>query len=142
MKHKSNLLATAGLICLLLFSYTEGNAKEKAAPWIFYGETKEGKFYYERQSVQKIAGKITRVWDMLTFKKDKDIPIGNKYRQNFGNQVSLHEFYCADKKRKLIRYVLYNVEGKVTENYQNQSPKLHPIAPGSIYEALQKEVCK
>ena len=141
-KRKTSLLIAAGLISLFLGSYADGKAEEKKSQWVHYGATPEGQFYYEKGSVQKVGGKIVRVWDQLTFKNNKISPSGKEANKGPGIQISLHEIDCENNKRKLIKYILYNREGKISENYINQNPKMRPIPPNTIYETLEKQVCR
>lgn len=140
MKRKITLLMMVGVICVFLGSYNEGRTEEKNDRWVYYGTTKEGRFFYDKYSVKKVSPKIIRVWDMLNFKTDKTLPSKNDNKR-LENQISLHEFDCGHNKRKFIKYISYNKGGRIIENYENPNSKMHPIPPGSIYEILQNKIC-
>ena len=136
------LLIMAGVICVFLGYSSEGKTEEKSDKWAYYGKSDNGDFYYDKTSVKQVRKNIMRVSDKLIFKKENVKPSKKDNNKKMDNQITLHEFNCGTKERKLIKFVTYNKDGKILESYEKPNSSSHKIEPNTIYDILRKKICQ
>ncbi len=141
MRQKTIYLMVLVVFCVSFGSYSEGKTADKTNRWTYYGTLNENQFYFDKSSIKKVSNNIISVWDMLQFKKEITLSPKNDSR-TLDSQISLHEIDCSNHMHKLIKFTTYNKDRKIQGNYYSQRPQNHYIMPGSIYQLLEKEVCK
>jgi hypothetical protein len=140
-----SLLVKSGviLIGLAIFCYVE----VWGADWKYYGESVEGKYFYDAESVTRPSKDIVRVRQKLIYSEKGvnemvNIMKKNEYK-NLSEMLSLYEFNCGNKRSHLLSVSFSSKDGKVLMSDNNPPPNWHFINPAFIHEnELYKILCK
>jgi len=113
--------------------------------WVPYGKTEDGDYYYDKTSLTRVNSKIIRVW--IKYKLGKDDIIQLRKKNEFSTDaksyywMDFYELDCVNNTLKLVKYVEYDDNNKMLNNYDVPNPKIRQILPESMGESLRRKVC-
>jgi hypothetical protein len=139
-----SLLTKLGVVLIGLTIF--GNAEGWGEDWKYYGETDQGKHYYDADSVIRPSKETVRVWRKILFTRKAVNDMTNQFGQEYkalSYMSMLFEFHCGDKKFCVLSVVNVSRDGKVIESFDYQdSPNWIVLRPGAIDGILCEIVCK
>lgn len=89
-------------------------------------------YLYNQSSIEKISNNIIRVWLLSANLKNKDSLSKN---DEYENKI-LAEFDLKSKKCRQLKYISYNKDAEVLNDYSSEESKWDYIAPDTIYEEI------
>lgn len=138
---------------VLLFRTYEEKKKEetkKEEGWISFGGTKNGDYYYDNRSMTFVSPKVIKVWSKLKYSKSgKEDEIQSRKKNDFSIDgynkldftITLTEVDCINNTRKPIKYVDYDDQEKILEDYDFPDPSIQQLLPDTIGDSLRQEIC-
>ena len=136
---------------VLLFRSYETKTSKTEEGWIPWAKTKDDNTYFYKISMSNISSMIVKVWIMIEYSKvGKDELIKSRKDNNLSidgwGKVDYTKCFlemdCVNNTVKEIKSVDYDNKGKILDDYDNPTPKIEHVIPGSVYESLLKKVCK
>jgi hypothetical protein len=130
------------VVGLTIFSYAEA----WGADWKYYGESNDGKLFYDANSVTRPSKDIVRVWTKLLYSEKGKIDTAKKFKkkelENLSEALRLEEFHCGHNEGRLLSLSFNSKDGKVLYFADNPSGIWGHIFPGDKQEPLYKILCK
>jgi len=138
-KRNGVILAVIGGI--LFFFSIEG----WAADWKFIVKDVQGNVLeIDAASISRQPDNIVRLWVKITNSKERITDwikkSGEEYK-DFSTQMSLEEYHCTEKKRRVLSMTFYSSDGGIILS-SNSIREWRFIIPDSIGDAVFEEVCK
>ena len=115
---------------------TKETEKKTEEGWVYYGTSKFGNYYYDKNSITLVRPKVFRVWEKVIFFKSV---IDNL---SIDNHIQLVEWDCVNNTEKKIKYVKYDDEGNILGNYDYPNPQIDQVSPDTISWLLLRKVCQ
>jgi len=152
----NELLIKFGIILIgvsLFFIY--GFNKAEGAEWELFQTTSAGNiYYYDATSIKRFPNDILQVWvrivettgfskgDLEKLKDPKKAieVIKEAQKKSTGEWKQLFEINCSGRMVRVLSATLYDMNGKVKENYELPSEWVH-IAQISVTNYLTKILC-
>jgi hypothetical protein len=110
-----------------------------------FGETDEGMFFYDIESISHPSKDIVRVWIKETFTgpgvRVTSRALGKNY-EDLDHSISQEELNCKDKVFRQLSLTLYGKGEESLYSSTNLVDEFHPIRPDSINDDLYKAVCE
>lgn len=134
--NKRNLLLVTGLLIL-------GCAEVWGADWKYYGTNEEGSYFYDIESMKRLAANIVRVLLQSVYTEkgvSHWVEEGGKEFENLDFSLIWSEFNCAERSIRHLQIIFYSKNGKVFYPINNE--RWHFFAPDSMSETLYDVVCK
>lgn len=111
---------------------------EKLVPTMHYQEELIGAnnflYFYNQESMEKISSTIIRVWLLAANLTSRD---SLNETDVYGEKI-LAEFDLKNKKYRHLKYLSYNKNNIVLNDYSTEDSKWDFIAPDTIYEEIVK----
>ncbi len=152
----NKLLIKLGIILIGVWSLLiYGFNKAEGAEWELFQATSAGNiYYYDATRVERSPNDILRVWVRILettgfskadLEKLKDPKKGigvakEAQKKSTGEWKQLFEINCSARMVRVLSATLYDMEGKVKENYELPSEWVH-IAENSVTNYLAKILC-
>jgi hypothetical protein len=134
------------VIGFLTLLSSEGWGKD----WKPYQATKYGDIYYfDSESIEKLPEGVIRVWTKTEktefiggdlVKHVDEVTSGGKDKV-IGEIIQLLEINCSSKQFRVINLAVYDKNRDIKE-YYNEPSEWDGIAPESVTNSLQKEICR
>lgn len=134
--NKRNLLLVTGLLIL-------GCAEVWGADWKYYGTNEGGSYFYDIESMKRLAANIVRVSVQSVYTEkgvSHWVEEGGKEFENLDFSLIWSEFNCAERSIRHLEIIFYSKNGKVFYPINNE--RWHFFAPDSMSETLYDVVCK
>lgn len=91
-------------------------------------------YFYNMENIEKLENNTLRVW-LLRAKLGKKEEIN---KDDIAEQKTLIEFDLKNKKYRELKYIFYNIEEVVLNDYTPEESKWDFIAPDTLYEDIIK----
>jgi hypothetical protein len=141
-----SLLVKVGVILVVIGFAIFGYAEVWGADWKYYGESNDGKLFYNAESVTRPSEDIVRVWKKLVYSEKGKIDTADKFGKKEFEKLSetliLDEFHCGHNEHRLLSLSFNSKDGKVLYSANNSSGVWGFMFPGDKNEALYKILCK
>ena len=128
------------IIGLTIFGYGEVWGED----WKLLKKTEDAKFYYNKKDITDSPQKIVKVWIRQVYTKKGKMNmiklVGPRY-ENLSYSINSLEFDCGGKLIHFLSMTYYSKNGDVLD-LENPSDKWESIRPGSVFDVLNKKVCK
>ena len=152
----NKLLIKSGIIIIGVWSLLiYGFNKAEGAVWQLFQTTSAGNiYYYDATSIERFQNGILRVWvriiettgfskaDLEKLKDPKKAieVIKETQKRSTSEWKQLFEINCSGRMVRVLSATLYDMNGKVKENYELPSEWVH-IAQNSVTNYLAKILC-
>ncbi len=152
----NRLLVKFGIILIGVWSLlVYGFNKAEGAEWELFQATSVGNiYYYDGTSVERLSNDILRVWvriietkefskaDLEKLKDPKKATevVKEAQKKSTGEWKQLFEINCSKRMVRVLSATLYDMDGKIKENYELPSEWAH-IAENSVTNYLAKILC-
>ena len=134
------------LIILLLVTSVNGSED-----WVEYGMSKGDILLFNKDRITHKTKDIVQVWTKLIYSNDgrekyiqhmKASRRSTKGLDKLSHTMVLYEIDCKKKMYRTLSITNYDKDGIVLFSHSSDKPNGEHIIPDSIFEALQKYVCK
>lgn len=120
-----------------------GCAEVWGADWKYYGTNEGGSYFYDIESMKRLAANIVRVSVQSVYTEkgvSHWVEEGGKEFENLDFSLIWSEFNCAERSIRHLEIIFYSKNGKVFYPINNE--RWHFFAPDSMSETLYDVVCK
>jgi hypothetical protein len=122
-----------------------GNAKVWGADWKLIGTTENGMFFYDTGKIARRSKNIIRVRGRIDYSekaiKDMVLKYGSKF-ETLHFALDVLEYKCVEKRVRIVQCAYYSKNGTIIKTFVFSKAEWSFVTPGSIEDALFKEVCK
>ena len=133
------------VIFIVIGGILAGYRDSGAVDYRMFGESKEGIFYYDIESITYPSNFTVDAWVKENFSGPgvaaTSRALGQDYR-NLDHSVSQVELNCKDKTFRQLSLTFYAKDGSVMSSSKNMVKEFEAIKPNSVNEALYKTLCK
>lgn len=138
------------ILLFLLFIVSLIGPGAEGADWILYGEGNDGSFFYDRQGMRQVQGKVRQVWIKKVLTPEGTRNYKKKYpavkgAEKISADMLLIEVDCSKKQFRMLKGTSYDSSGhEVTSFDYVKTGAMHweMIGAESSAAALSEAVCK
>ena len=133
------------LVMFLLFTH-----QSWSADWSYFGGTKYGLSYYDKNSIKEVSKNIFRVWIKHIYNEDGMNERFERLKKNgvkvdkdnsLSYQLALYEIDCNNKKTRVYSVSIYSKNDDVVHTV-NVPGNWEDIVPESNAEAMENAICR
>lgn len=139
------------IILILLFNLMAHNVlcqyptELNPLEWRWIASTVDGNEHFQQYTHKNktyVGSSSILVWSRIEIKKQIKSTKGKKVNKKDGYQLELVEYFCDDRKYRVVQRVNYNNKGLVIDTFEREfGDQLYPI-PGSASDVLLNTACK
>ena len=147
-RNTQGTLVSLAMICFLIVP-----SVALSAEWVFYGNTGDYEFSYDKESIIFTPQQTRKVWikyDWSERGRSNEIFFRKKHNlftagyENFDHSINQYELNCKTREWLYLAHTDYGLNGNILEStdYENLNVRIGgSITPDSTIELLFKKVC-